>query len=119
MNFISITTGVCVYIIHKIIHLYFSFICTIVRFDYSQASIGNVIFTPEGPNEQTVQLSVDEDQFLEFNETYLLRLDLPEASITAGAQIGSNNQARVTIINDDSKIVGHTCNIILYTIKQF
>ena len=94
-------------------------ICIIVRFDYSQASVGNVIFTPEGPNEQTVQLSVVEDELLELNETYLLRLDLPEASITAGAQIGRNNQARVTIINDDSKIFNLACIIVFYITHIF
>ena len=87
-------------------------LCIIVRSDYSQASVGNVIFAPGGPNEQTVQLSVVEDELLELNETYLLRLDLPEASIVAGAQIGKNNQARVIIINDDSKIVILACIIV-------
>lgn len=66
--------------------------------------MGEIVFTPGGPNEETVQLSVDADQLLEFNETYLLRLQLPDASIAVGAQIGKRNEARVTIINDDSKI---------------
>ena len=82
--------------------------CDIVRFDYSQASTGRITFTPDGPNERTIQLSVDTDQLLELNETYLLRLNLPTASVNAGAQIGTINQARVTIINDDSKIISHS-----------
>lgn len=73
--------------------------------DYSFGSSGKVTFTPGGPMEQTVQLSVDKDQLLELNETYLLRLHLTNASITAGARIGTNNQTRVTIINDDSKFI--------------
>ena len=73
--------------------------------DYSPASAGTVTFTSRGPNEQTIQLSVNKDEFLELNETYLLTLQLSSESIDAGAQIGAINQTRVTIINDDSKIL--------------
>ena len=98
---------VCMHIITEILHAY-ACIYAAVRFDYSLTSVGSITFTPDGPNERTVQLSVDADQLLELNETYLLRLDLPAASITAGVQIGTIYQARVTIINDDSKIICHS-----------
>ena len=95
------------------VHLY------IVRSDYSQVVAGKVTFTPGGPNEQTVPLSVDEDQFLELNETYLLRLHLPDTSINAGAKIGTIDKAQVTIINDDSKIsegihLQLMCNVCMF-----
>ena len=97
---------------------HYTYVCTshlyIVRSDYSLASVGKVVFTAGGPDEQTIQLSVDEDDFLELNETYLLELNLTVASIAAGARIGAINQARVTIINDDSKICNICTLIMLY-----
>ena len=88
----------------QLIHAYVHILSISVRFDYSLASAGIVTFTPGGPNEHTIQLSVDKDELLELNETYLLALHLSDESIDAGAQVGAINQTRVTIINDDSKI---------------
>lgn len=100
----------------------YAFVCILsisVRSDYSVASSGVVTFTPRGPNEQTIQLSVNDDEFLELNETYLLTLQLSDESIDAGARIGAINQTRVTIINDDSKILCRCVVMIVCTINIF
>ena len=59
------------------------------------------------------------DKFLELNETYLLTLQLSDESIDAGARIGAINQTRVTIINDDSKILCRCVVMIVCTINIF
>ena len=60
-------------------------------------------FTPGGPAQVTTQLSVLNDDRLEFDETVPLRLQLTAAAITAGGQLGLRREAELTIINDDSK----------------
>ena len=72
--------------------------------DYNlREAVGQVEFTPGGPDEITVQLRVRPDRILEFNETFPLALRLLPASVTAGGQVGLRNRAEVTIINDDCK----------------
>ena len=69
-------------------------------------------FTPGGPDEVIVLLSVRRDTVLEPNETYTLLLALTSLSQTAGVKIGRRHQAQVTIINDDSKSAYY--NIIVH-----
>lgn len=71
--------------------------------DFNEGATGQVTFTPGGPNRITTQLRVLNDQTLEFDEMFLLKLSLPSASVTAGGQLGLKNTAEVTIINDDCK----------------
>ena len=71
----------------------------IVTSDYIHG--GQVTFTSGGPNEVTAQLKVWRDQILEFNKTYMLRLQLSSVSAAAGVQLGPNNVTQVTVIDDD------------------
>ena len=73
----------------------------IVTSDYIHG--GQVIFTSGGPNKVTTQLKVWKDQILEFNKTYMLRLQLSSVSAAAGVQLGPNNVTQVTVIDDDCK----------------
>ena len=73
----------------------------VVPSDYIQG--GQVIFTPGGPDEITTQLQVQDDTTLEANEILLLTLSPTPTATRRGARIGARNEARVTIINDDSK----------------
>jgi len=70
------------------------------RRDYSTGERRFVTFTPNGPDEMTVQFSVVNDNDLEFNETFMLELQL-----LTGLQIAQlgRKEAEVTIINDDCK----------------
>ena len=74
---------------------------TVIPSDYIQG--GQVIFTPGGPDEITTQLQVQDDTTLEANEILLLTLLPTHAANASGARIGVRSEARVTIINDDSK----------------
>ena len=62
-----------------------------------------VTFTPGGPTEVTIQLTVKNDTILEFDETFPIILRLTRAAVLAGGQLGLRREAEVTIINDDSK----------------
>ena len=64
---------------------------------------GQITFTPGGPDEITTQLQVEDDSTLEANETLLLTLSLTPAAVERGVRIGTRNESRVTIINDDGK----------------
>ena len=78
---------------------------TVVPSDYIQDE--QVIFTPGGPDEIMAQLQVEDDTTLEANEILLLTLSPTPAANASGARIGARNEARVTIINDDSKPFNH------------
>lgn len=73
----------------------------LVPSDYNRGALGRVTFTPGGPDEMTIQLRVLPDGNLEFNETFMLGLQLIGGVMT---QVGPRNRAEVTIINDDCKI---------------
>lgn len=62
-----------------------------------------MIFTPGGPDEMTIQLQVNDDTTLEADEILLLSLSLAPAAMESGGRLGPRNEARVTIVNDDSK----------------
>ena len=66
------------------------------------------MFVPGSPDEITVQLEVVEDTRFENNETILLMFLLSPSATDCGAQIGTRNESRVTIINDDGKIHHYT-----------
>ena len=77
---------------------------TIVAFDYDQGA-QQIILTPGGPDEISIQLRIRADAVFERNETLLLIfLPLTVAAIEFGVRIGIRNESRLTIINDDSKI---------------
>jgi len=84
--------------------------CTVAGNDYALQS-ELAVFTPGGPDEVVVMLSVRKDAILEANETYTLLLALTSLSQVADVQIGRRHQAKVTIINDDSKTA---CYKIVY-----
>ena len=73
---------------------------TIAPSDYDPQDV-QVIFTPGGPNEMTIQLQVNNDATLEANEILLLSLSLSPAAVESGGRLGPRNK---TIINDDSKL---------------
>jgi len=58
-----------------------------------------------------VELTVQNDNFLERNETFFLNLSFTEAT---DAQLGAKSSAVVTIINDDRKLIhrSHTIAIL-------
>ena len=77
---------------------------TIVAFDYDQGA-QQIILTPGGPDEISIQLRIRADAVFERNKTLLLIfLPLTVAAIEFGVHIGIRNESRLTIINDDSKI---------------
>ena len=90
--------------------------CTTAGNDYSLRS-ELVTFTPGGPDEVMIQLSVLRDTVLEANETYTLLLALTSLSQMAGINIGRKHQAQVTIINDDSKTACYiiTIHYVVYS----
>lgn len=75
---------------------------TIAPSDYDPQGV-QVIFTPGGPDEMTIQLQVNDDTTLEADEILLLSLSLAPAAMESGGRLGPRNEARVTIVNDDSK----------------
>ena len=62
------------------------------------------MITPDSPDEIVTELEVQDDNFLENNETFTLELSLNQAAMDSGARFGTRNTAQVTIINDDGKI---------------
>ena len=53
-------------------------------------------------------MEVQNDTRFENNETFLLMFLLSPTATDCGARIGTRNESRVTIINDDGKIHHYT-----------